>query len=46
MFKNYIKECFFNREGENVMVGNLQLKDAQEGLKSFAEKREPKYQDH
>ncbi|XP_046443963.1 enoyl-CoA hydratase domain-containing protein 3, mitochondrial-like [Daphnia pulex] len=34
------------KEGENVMVGNLQLKDAQEGLKSFAEKREPKYQDH
>nr|CAH0109740.1 unnamed protein product [Daphnia galeata] len=33
------------KEGESVMVNNLQFQDAQEGLKSFAEKRKPKFQD-
>jgi 1,4-dihydroxy-2-naphthoyl-CoA synthase len=36
---------FINRKGESIMVKNLQLKDAQEGMKSFAEKRKPKFQD-
>ena len=28
-------------EGGKVMVGNLELKDAQEGMKAFKEKRRP-----
>lgn len=31
----------FTREGENTMMRNLQLKDCQEGLQSFKEKRHP-----
>ena len=27
--------------GTEIMVGNLKLKDAQEGIKSFSEKRKP-----
>ncbi|XP_071451703.1 enoyl-CoA hydratase domain-containing protein 3, mitochondrial [Hetaerina americana] len=33
------------RLGETVMVGNIGLPDGQEGLKSFAEKRKPKWKD-
>lgn len=29
--------------GENVMVSNLGLKDGQEGIQSFVEKRKPKW---
>jgi enoyl-CoA hydratase/carnithine racemase len=31
-------------QGENVMVKNLSLPDGQEGIKSFVEKRKPKWQ--
>ena len=33
------------RDGEDVMVDNLQLEDAKEGLNSFVEKRHPKFTD-
>ncbi|KAI9552519.1 hypothetical protein GHT06_022885 [Daphnia sinensis] len=33
------------KEGESVMVSNLQLYDTQEGLQSFSEKRKPQFQD-
>ena len=31
----------FCREGEKVMVENLRLRDGQEGIKAFIEKRPP-----
>lgn len=33
------------KEGESVMMNNLQLHDTQEGLQSFSEKRKPQFQD-
>ena len=33
------------RKGEKVMVDNLQLEDAKEGMDSFSQKRKPKFQD-
>lgn len=34
------------RKGEDVMVNNLKLMDAQEGISSFVEKRKPRFEDH
>ena len=35
-------KCF--REASKVMVDNLRLNDAQEGIKAFIEKRAPQWQ--
>ncbi|XP_046396130.1 enoyl-CoA hydratase domain-containing protein 3, mitochondrial [Ischnura elegans] len=37
--------CSAYRLGESVMVGNIGLPDGQEGLKSFAEKRQPQWKE-
>lgn len=40
--KHYTVQCIY-RNGEKIMLNNLELNDCKEGLQSFVEKRKPKW---